>query len=233
MVTQTTDATTQPPRNQFGVATAAALIVGAITLAIFGAWWYREARPGPKVREPALADKPRGGAPPAPAAATASRRDADTSAVTEFEWATFPAHAAEVALTPYRPVPLDTWKGLPAAFRTTPLVVYAQHELSGQGVVMPPAQFKVTRGGIVLVACDYSYQGNNTGGWTATRMTKEQFVEQGWRVLEEEKSGGPLWKSDPKKPFVVFWKNVREGETYSLRCNKYAPPFVILPAKAG
>jgi hypothetical protein len=121
---------------------------------------------------------------------------------------------------------------VPAGFEKTPLVVYARHESSAKGVVMPPTEFKVTRGGLLLVACDYPYQGNNGGGWAATRMTREQFVEQGWQVLADDQSGGPLWKSDAKKPLVVFWRNVREGETYSLRCNKYASPYAILPGKA-
>jgi hypothetical protein len=162
----------------------------------------------------------------------ATPKPAAAAAVDGFDWPMFQARAARVTVTAYEPVPLDTWKGVPTGFRTTPLVAYSGHELNGKGVVMPPAEFKVTRGGVVLVACDFSYQGNDKGGWTATRMTREQFVERGWHVLADERSGGALWKSDPKKPLVVFWRNVREGETYSLRCNKYAPPFVILPAKA-
>ncbi|HSI34674.1 MAG TPA: hypothetical protein VK986_13890 [Tepidisphaeraceae bacterium] len=145
------------------------------------------------------------------------------------------SRAATIESLGYDPVPFDesteTRKGrgnwaLPEGLKKSKLQIYSKvkKDQGQEGMT----EFRVTKAGTILVACNWEYQGNDGGGWKATRMTQQQFVEQGWRIVPVEQLGGPLMLG--KFTQVVFSREVREGETYKLRCNKYDPPFVILPA---
>ena len=89
------------------------------------------------------------------------------------------------------------------------------------------ANLEITESGRVFLACDYSYQGNSSGDWTEERWTQQDFITNGWELI----SGVQLidWGG---RSFVVFTKNCNAGDTYRLRCNKYEPPYVILPKQA-
>jgi hypothetical protein len=89
------------------------------------------------------------------------------------------------------------------------------------------ADFRVTRSGVLLLACNFSYQGNSSGDWKEKRWTKEQFQDHGWRLLDPAELGGLLIKGDGREQ-DVFMKEVTEGDEFRLRCNKYDPPFVIV-----
>ena len=92
------------------------------------------------------------------------------------------------------------------------------------------AEYKVTSDGYVAIICDYSYQGNNSGGWTETRWTADDFRDNGWKELSESQMGAQLIKSE-KKPLVVFYKKLKAGEEGKLRCNKYGPPIFLTFSK--
>jgi hypothetical protein len=88
-------------------------------------------------------------------------------------------------------------------------------------------EFRVTKAGYVLLACNYSYQGNSSGNWQKDVWTEQQFKRKGWRVLSKSALGGLLVQGDERVQ-VIFWKKVKAGETYNLRCNKYDPPYPML-----
>ncbi|HYE18092.1 MAG TPA: hypothetical protein VEA69_06595, partial [Tepidisphaeraceae bacterium] len=145
------------------------------------------------------------------------------------------SRAATIESDVYEPVPLEegatrqgsgTW-ALPESFKKLKLQVYSQKKKgAGQDGM---TEFRVTKAGTILIACNWDYQGNDGGGWKATRMSQQQFVEQGWRVVANEQLGGVLKLG--KREQIIFSRDAKVGETFKLRCNKYDPPFVILPGE--
>jgi hypothetical protein len=67
------------------------------------------------------------------------------------------------------------------------------HKASGP--IKGVAIYTVKKSGYVMVACNYAYQGNNSGNWTDTRWEAEDFKKNGWRELEEKEMGGKLINS--------------------------------------
>ncbi len=133
--------------------------------------------------------------------------------------------AAEIEVKGLEGIPLvagkekGDWKDLPKLFRKG-AVIFGKAAKDGtptRGV----ADITVKRSGVMYVVCDYHYQGNSGGGWMETRWTKDQFVKNGWKFV------GDLEKNSGNK-FPVFMKKVKAGEKYSLRCNKYSPPYPIV-----
>lgn len=89
------------------------------------------------------------------------------------------------------------------------------------------SDYKVTRGGWVLAACNYDYQGNDSGDWRGSQWTKEEFQANGWQELTDKELGGKLITKENREQ-IIFVKKLSTGETGRLRCNKYDPPFLIL-----
>lgn len=102
----------------------------------------------------------------------------------------------------------DDWKGATVFNKTTKPEPYAE--------------ITVTKAGRVYLACDYSYQGNPSGGWTAEVTKKEDLLKDGWTLVE---SGLRMW--DRKEDMTVFTKVLPAGTKLRLRCNKYWPPTAI------
>lgn len=92
--------------------------------------------------------------------------------------------------------------------------------------------YTVKNDGYALLACNFSYQGNSGGNWKPERWDKKDFEENGWRELDHEELGGRLVNGDQREQ-VVFWKKVRAGETGTIRCNKYEPPYFIILGPDG
>ena len=84
----------------------------------------------------------------------------------------------------------------------------------------------MTADGYVLISCDYAYQGNSSGGWEATRWKAADFIENGWKELDEKDMGGKMLTS---KGGIrnVFYKKLKAGDEGKLRCNKYGPPIFL------
>ncbi len=115
------------------------------------------------------------------------------------------------------------WQRVPAKLRNKRAVIYSV----GKGKSVGAADFQVSKDGVILLACNFGYQGHSDGDWDKKRWTKEQFVENGWTEVTEEQLGGVLVKGDGREQ-TVFIKRVKRGEQFRLRCNKYDPPFVIV-----
>jgi hypothetical protein len=81
--------------------------------------------------------------------------------------------------------------------------------------------FEVTSGGTVLLACTERWGGggNAGGGWKAELTTREQLEAEGWRAV------GTL--EGDKMKWVVFSRNCKAGERFTVRTEKYCAPIVI------
>ncbi len=89
------------------------------------------------------------------------------------------------------------------------------------------ADFTVTRSGYLLLACNFDYQGNESGEWQKEAWDERKFKLKGWKALKNSALGGALIQSD-KREQILFWKKVSAGERFVLRCNKYDPPYPIV-----
>jgi|GEM_PF-1182812 len=136
--------------------------------------------------------------------------------------------AAQVEVLNMKPVPLAVGEGKTAWVRVpSELSKYRTLIFATSGPANGVADYKVTKGGYLVVACNYDYQGNASGNWQAERWTREQFYANGWRELVAEDLGGALVDGQNRQQ-VVFVKGVATGATGRLRCNKYSPPFFIV-----
>ena len=84
-------------------------------------------------------------------------------------------------------------------------------------------EFEVTQSGYLFLALNFGDQGIPAGGWVATRLTKSEFEAEGW-VFKSDLLNGP---GNEDRDFELAYKEVQNGDTYTLRCNKYEPPYPI------
>jgi hypothetical protein len=89
------------------------------------------------------------------------------------------------------------------------------------------ADIEITADGYLLLACNWDYQGNQSGDWEKERWTEGKFKSKGWDRLSKNELGGELVKNDNRAQ-TIFFKRVKKGEHLRLRCNKYDPPYPIL-----
>ncbi|MEX2578153.1 MAG: hypothetical protein WD342_03775 [Verrucomicrobiales bacterium] len=147
----------------------------------------------------------------------------------------FAIHAATLATNPARieaarmtEVPLvlsevkKGWIEIPLLLKTWSATIF-KPDADQLGV----ARIKVLESGYLLLACNFDYQGNRSGDWTREVMSRNDFLKGGWKELEASRLGGELIQQDNRSQ-VIFYKQVQKGETFSLRCNKYDPPYPIL-----
>ncbi len=116
------------------------------------------------------------------------------------------------------------WARVPELFKKHKAVIYSREGRNGSNGVL---DIEIEKDGVLIVACNYSYQGNSSGGWQKERWTAQQFQNNGWTQINNEDLGGQLIQGNGKD-FVLFAKKVEKGEKYRLRCNKYQPPYPIV-----
>jgi hypothetical protein len=89
-------------------------------------------------------------------------------------------------------------------------------------------EFTVQNTGWVYLVADWSYEGNDSGDWKNEAKSKDQLISEGWDHL------GPCpWSESVDKPLELFRKVCKEGETYTIRVNKYWPPLAFVPPAAS
>ena len=79
--------------------------------------------------------------------------------------------------------------------------------------------YTVTEPGTLYLAAHYGYEGNPSGGWTDTRVTRAELEADGWAYRGD-------MKNQDARVYRLFEKNVEVGQ-YDLRVNKYGPPLLI------
>ncbi len=148
----------------------------------------------------------------------------------QVNWNEVRRNPAELEVFKMEPIPLTAaigkkaWVRIPDELEKQPMLIYMP-----TGPCNGVADYKVTRGGFLLVACNYDYQGNGNGDWQKRRWEIDDFMDHGWRELTEAELGGVLVKGDNREQ-IIFIKKVSEGESGRLRCNKYDPPYFIVAA---
>jgi RNA polymerase sigma factor (sigma-70 family) len=81
--------------------------------------------------------------------------------------------------------------------------------------------FRAMSDGVVMIFCAYGYQGNKTGEWTKDVRSAKDLVQEGWE-------GVGMAVSRYGREFTVFAREVKKGEVFRIRCNKYEPPYVVV-----
>jgi hypothetical protein len=145
-----------------------------------------------------------------------------------YDWEPYRKGAAEIEVVHMTPSPLVESSDKKGWLKVPPMFVKY-----GAIVYMPPgdgegkAMITVTKEGYLFLACNYDYQGNSSGNWQEEVWDEKKFKSKGWRVMSKVEMGSELIRGDEKK-HVVFMKQVKKGESLTLRCNKYSPPYPIL-----
>lgn len=98
---------------------------------------------------------------------------------------------------------------------------------AGAAVERGELRFTVVETGVVYLIGNWGKQGSG-GEWTKTALSKEQLIQRGWEPL-----GECAWSKINGFPGELFRKVCKQGETYSLRTNKYWPPEALVPARTS
>ena len=139
------------------------------------------------------------------------------------------SEAATIKAVVMNPVDLETGEGKKAWIEIPELLdVHNATIFEPDRDQLGVAEFRVTKGGYVLLACNFDYQGNPSGGWVDEALSKEEFRRMGWREIRKPKKIGGLLVQSDKRVQTIFFKKVHRGEYFNLRCNKYDPPYPIL-----
>ena len=144
------------------------------------------------------------------------------------DWESMKRNPAQIEVVNMQPTPLVAdndkkgWATVPPQLTKYGAVVYMP-----SGNTNGVADIKVTGDGFLLLACNYDYQGNTSGKWDEEVWSEKKFKAKGWHLMSKTELGAVLVKGDNRAQ-VVFFKQVRKGDAFRLRCNKYEPPFPIL-----
>ncbi len=114
--------------------------------------------------------------------------------------------------------PIDQLPGKPGSAVTFTWVNKPKSTQLKNGVL----EFTVKQSGVVYLVTSTEFQGSPRGPWVKERLSKDQLVQRGWTNL-----GRCPWR--PKE--TLLSREVKEGESYRIRTNKYGPPRLILPAR--
>jgi hypothetical protein len=153
-----------------------------------------------------------------------------TQSVFALDWESARRNPAEVTVVNCEPMVLAAGEG-PGQFLKVPTKLEGARifvEASGKKVGNT-ADFTVVKEGWLLVAADYSYQGNSSGDWDEKRWSEKEFKKNGWEMLAEKQMGGLLIDKGNKE-WKVFAKRVRPKDSNRLITNKYGYPKLIVLA---
>lgn len=111
------------------------------------------------------------------------------------------------------------WEVIPAAFVNAS---FWRSKFSHAGT----GKFKVTANGIVYMACTDRWADSGSGAdQIGDLITQAGLEKQGWRL--EKNSTASASRSG--HTWVVFSRVCKAGETFAIRTEKYAAPFLIIP----
>jgi hypothetical protein len=145
-----------------------------------------------------------------------------------IDWQSAQRNPAQITVVNCEPVPLSVGEGrgqflkVPAKLDGALVFVEANGKKTGN-----TADFTVLKEGWLLIASDYSYQGNSSGDWDEKRWTEKEFKKNGWEMLADKQMGGTLVDKGNKE-WKVFAKRVRPKDSMRLITNKYGYPKLIV-----
>ncbi|MFN0079963.1 MAG: hypothetical protein ACKVY0_26150 [Prosthecobacter sp.] len=114
------------------------------------------------------------------------------------------------------------WARIPEMLTQRGAVIYMP-----DGEHLGVADIQVISDGYLFIACNWDYQGNQSGDWDKDAWDERKFKTKGWDKLTKGELGGELIRNNNRVQ-TVFVKRVKKGDTFRLRCNKYDPPYPIL-----
>lgn len=77
-----------------------------------------------------------------------------------------------------------------------------------------------------IVAASWAYDGNQSGGWFASRASLPQLVQQGWQPV------GSISLKE-KGAYTLLRRQLKAGEQVKFHTRKYNPPVLFLPTAAN
>lgn len=187
------------------------------------------AKPVAKVEAQSPAPKPATAPSQSHSVAAASTNSATSS---PLPWKIPGAVPASIEVRNMKLVPLVVstnalgWEEVPPVFRERSAQIMALTVPAG--VETGAAEYTARSAGYAIIACNFGYQGNNSGGWTDSRWQAGDFATHGWTPIPQSELGGFLTSVDVHRVQVLFWKQVAARETGRIRCNKYYPPYFIV-----
>lgn len=145
------------------------------------------------------------------------------------DWDAIAKAPPEIAVLQMKVKPLvvsadkDGWARIPDMLSQRGAVIYMPDD-GHLGV----ADIQVISDGYLFIACNWDYQGNQSGDWDKDAWDERKFKSKGWDKLTKGELGGELIRNNNGRVQTVFVKRVKKGDTFRLRCNKYDPPYPIL-----
>lgn len=118
------------------------------------------------------------------------------------------------------------WNKIPDWLRGT--VFYQHSSLQSTHIDRGETQFRVRKGGVVLLAVTSRWGGggSRSGGWLEKVIDRDAFIAQGWQ--EVGRIGCTMKGKDPGHDWLVYARFCGEGESFRLRTEKYFGPILIL-----
>lgn len=144
------------------------------------------------------------------------------------DWKAIVKSPAQVTVLQMQAKPLvvsadkNGWARVPTMLSQNGAVIFATTNES-----LGVADIQVVSDGYLLIACNWDYQGNNSGDWAKDAWDERKFKSKGWDKLTKGELDGELIRNNNRVQ-TLFVKRVKKGDTFRLRCNKYEPPYAIL-----
>ncbi len=98
--------------------------------------------------------------------------------------------------------------------------IYSLTSLPYEDVSAGVSKVRVTKAGLMIIACHFGYEGTLAGGWRETTLTLEQLTGLGFKPV-----GTAV--STKGRDYVLMAREMKADEQMNLRVNKFEPPYVI------
>ena len=138
-----------------------------------------------------------------------------------------PTAGATISVARMKPVAIGDDSAVPAELRGGTRFDWIDAPTS-VNVELGKLEFTVEKSGMVYLVADWNYGGNRSGNWTEEAKSKDQLVQDGWTYI-----GRCPWGGTEEKPLELLKRHCFQGQSFSIRVNKYWPPLPFVPPPAG
>lgn len=161
---------------------------------------------------------------PAPAAATPAPTAAPTAATGAKSAAKLAA--VDVQGTVRKPLAIgaNVFSDHESRFTQIP-VEFDGFSFTQNNVHAGSLRFRVAADGLVYMACPSTFGGGGSGGaWQRELVSEDQLRRLGW----ERDRRAAMKLTDSRQSWLIFSRQCRRGEEFTIRTEKYAAPFLIV-----
>jgi hypothetical protein len=120
---------------------------------------------------------------------------------------------------------IEKWTSVPAEFKGA-TIYYPKTVKADQSKAA--VIYKTLEPGRVYAVCNFTSQGNPSGGWMNDRWTEADFLAHGWARV-----AGAEFVNEKGGVYMVLTKVLTKEDAGRLRSNKYNPPYLVTFAPAG